>query len=309
MRWIDRTEAAAGAVWGWTTTGSGVVGRRVDRCSSAGSRGGMHTPEPPPACPARQQVVLEPTDRWRSRGPGRVSPAAPTWSWLGCWARTWCCRCGRVQPGSPSTVVGSLPTPTDKCVLVGVDDAGEPGRVRAPEGRAGHARRPPSVLHPLVREHRNGDRHRGSDGGGPPGVAYPANARAISADGRRIVWTQSFRRVGPEPHIRHRMVTVTGAGTDAVIAGGVTGVGADRQSWVSSGGRQTLDFRTMVSLDTGQRTDLGPDIAAASAAFRAGTPEWPPSATTGAPRPAGRRPVREPACSRRSSGIVRPAPG
>src|SRR5690606_3298087 len=75
-------------------------------------------------------------------------------------------------------------------------------------------------------------------------------------------------REGPEPHIWHRMVTVTDAGTDAAIAqwespGWVLYAG----TWLSSGGRQTLDAQTMVSLDTGQRTDLGPDVAAARAAF------------------------------------------
>lgn len=269
MRWIDRTEAAAaGAVGGGQrrVRASLAVGLTAVLLGAAAAC--TPPPEPPPACPARQQVVLEPTDPVAFSLARAVSPNGAHMVLSRVLGSDLVLSLRAVQPGSPSTVVGSLPTaPTDRRVLVGVDDAGS-RVVFGREGTAATPADPPSVLYRWSTSTGSvTDIAAPTVASPPPGVAYPPNARAISADGRRILWTQTFRE-GPEPYIWHRMVTVTDAGTDAVISQWESpGRVLTGSPWVSSGGRQTLDFGTMVSLDTGQRTDLGPDIAAASAAF------------------------------------------
>ena len=104
-------------------------------------------PEPPPACPARQQVVLEPTDPVAFSLARAVSPNGAHMVLSRVLGSDLVLSLRTVQPGSPSTVVGSLPTaPTDRRVLVGVDDAGS-RVVFGREGRAATPADPPSVLH------------------------------------------------------------------------------------------------------------------------------------------------------------------
>lgn len=226
--------------------------------------------EPPslPVCPARQQVVLEPTDPVSFSLPRAVSPDGSRVVLSRVVGADLVLSIRTTQAGSASTTVASIPVaPTDRDVLVGVDDAG----TRVVFGRAGSAATPtdpPSVLHrwtattgtvtdvvaPVV-------------AAPPPGVAYPANIRKISADGRRAIWTQSFRE-GPEPYDWHRVVTVTDTATDVVIAQWVSaGSELAAGSWLSSSGHQALDYSTLVTLDSGARTDLSPDVAAARSAF------------------------------------------
>ncbi|HNG24061.1 MAG TPA: hypothetical protein PLC03_08870, partial [Microthrixaceae bacterium] len=76
-------------------------------------------PEPPPACPARQQVVLEPTDPVAFSLARAVSPNGAHMVLSRVLGSDLVLSLRTVQPGSPSTVVGSLPTaPTDRRVLV-----------------------------------------------------------------------------------------------------------------------------------------------------------------------------------------------
>ncbi len=269
MSWIHRTETeTAGAVGGGHRRVRASLAFGLTAVLLGAAAACTAPPEPPPACPARQQVVLEPTDPVAFSLARAVSPNGAHMVLSRVLGSDLVLSLRSVQPGSPSTVVGSMPAaPTDRNVLVGVDDAGS-RVVFGREGTAATPADPPSVLHRWTASTGSvTDIAAPTVAAPPPGVAYPPNARAISADGRRIVWTQSFRE-GPEPYIWHLVVTVTDAGTDAVTAqwessGWVLYAG----TWVSSGGHQTLDAETMVSLDTGQRTDLGPDVAAARAAF------------------------------------------
>lgn len=225
-------------------------------------------PEPLPACPARQQVALEPTDPVSFSLARAVSPNGAHMVLSRVIGPDLVLSVRAVQPGSASTVVGAMPiTPPDRQVLVGVDDAAS-RVVFGREGAAATLTEPPNVLHRWTAATATvTDIVAPTVPSPPPGVAYPVNARAISADGRRIIWSQSFRD-GPEPYVWHRVVSVTDAGTDAVIAQWETsGWELAAGSWVSAGGRQALDGQTLVSLDTGARTDLASDVAAASAAF------------------------------------------
>jgi hypothetical protein len=98
----------------------------------------------------------------------------------------------------------------------------------------------------------------------PPGVAYPMNAFAVSADGQRVLWRQSFRE-GPEPYVWHRVLVVTDAATDAVVSAATTD--ATGPTWITGDGAAGLNGNQLVDTATGVVTDLSGDVAAAQAAF------------------------------------------
>ena len=98
----------------------------------------------------------------------------------------------------------------------------------------------------------------------PPGVPYPMNAFALSADGQRVLWRQSFRD-GPEPYVFHHVLVVTDATTDAVLSTASSDVVAP--GWITGDGAAGLDGDQLVATATGAVTDLAGDVAAVAAAL------------------------------------------
>ncbi len=225
-------------------------------------------PEPPPAlavCPARTEVPLEPPDPVNFSLPRAVSPDG---EWLvasRAVGGNFSLSLRRTQAGSSSTTVGSLPytqvaagtllvsVPSDGSQVV-FGTAGTAATEDAPQttlSRWRAATRSVSDLPvPVVASP-------------PPGVPYPVNAFALSADGRRVLWHQSFRE-GQEPYVFHDVLVVTDATTDAVLS---TVVDAAASGWPTSDGAVLLDGERLVATATGAVTGLAADVAAALAAF------------------------------------------
>ncbi len=226
-------------------------------------------PEPTPrlaACPARTEVPLEPADPVYFSLPRAVSPDG---EWL---VASRVVGAGfdlslrRTRTDSSSTPVGSLPVAdvVSGTLLVSVPTDGSQV-VFGTAGTAATEDAPQTTL----------SRWRATTGSvsdlpvpvvssPPPGVPYPMNAFALSADGRRVLWRQSFLdSSGPAPVLRHVLV-VTDATTDAVLSTVVdtTVVGAP-----TSDGSVLLDGYRLISTATGAVTDLAADASAAMAAF------------------------------------------
>lgn len=223
-------------------------------------------PPLPPACPARQEIQLEPPDPVNFSLPRAVS-ADGTWlvasRVLGT-DMSFALR--RTTADAASTTIGSLPFTqvSGGTLLVSVPADGSQV-VFGTAGAAFTENAPQTSLR----------RWRAATGTAadlpvpavstpPPGVPYPVNAVAASADGRRVLWTQTFRE-GPEPYVWHRVLVVTDAATDAVVSSATiddAGIG-----WVTGDGAAFLNGAELRMSATGAATDLAPDLAAAQAAF------------------------------------------
>lgn len=233
----------------------------------AGAGATACVPEPPTAlatCPARTEVPLEPADPVNFSLPRAVSPDGE-WLVTSRVAGTdLTLSLRRTQKASSGLPVGSLPytqvaagsllvsVPADGSQVV-FGTAGTASTEDAPQTTLSRWRAATGTVSdlpvPVVASP-------------PPGVPYPIHAFALSADGQRVLWRQSFRE-GPEPYVWHQVLVVTDATTDAVLStidnagsGSVTGDGAA----VLAGNR-------LVATATGAVTDLGTDLSAAQAAF------------------------------------------
>lgn len=223
-------------------------------------------PSPPAVCPGRTEVPLEPADPVHYSLPRAVSPDG---GWL---VTSRVSGAGmdlslrRTLTDGTSTPVGSLPYAqvASGTLLVSVPADGSQV-VFGTAGTAATEDAPQTTL-----------RRWGSDTGAvsdipvpviaspPPGVAYPVNAFAVSADGQRVLWQQSYRE-GPEPYVWHRVLIVTDAATDAVLSASTTDAFAP--GWITDDGATGLDGNQLVDTATGVVTDLSGVVAAAQAAF------------------------------------------
>lgn len=105
----------------------------------------------------------------------------------------------------------------------------------------------------------------------PVGTPYPVNLRALSADGTRAVWTQSFFDGSGFRYVR----SITDTTTDAVLSqreyvelptGTLSsGVRTQTLTWVHAGAEYAV-----LDLDTFTSTSLTPALAAAQAAYPGG---------------------------------------
>lgn len=254
LRRRHRVRSSVAAVLGVTLAGAGATA-----C----------VPEQPPTlapCPTRTEVPLEPTDPVHYSLPRALSPDG---EWLvasrvvGADLALWLRPTGTA---SSSTPVGSLPYTQVAAGTLLV--SAPPGGSQVVFGLAGTAATegaPQTTLH----------RWRAATGAvsdlpvpvvasPPPGVPYPMNAFALSADGLRVLWRQSFRE-GPEPHVWHHVLVVTDATTDAVLSTASSDVVAP--GWITGDGAAGLDGDQLVATATGAVTDLAGDVAAAQAAF------------------------------------------
>ena len=225
-------------------------------------------PEPPPtlaACPDRTEVPLEPPDPVHFSLPRAVSPDG---EWLVA-SRVLGTELNlslrRTQAAATSTPVGSLPytqvaagtllvsVPADGSQVV-FGTAGTAATEDAPQTTLSRWRSASGTVSdlpvPVVASP-------------PPGVPHPMNARALSADGRRVLWSQYFRE-GPEPYVWHQVLVVADAATDAVLSSvaDTPAVGA-----LTNDGSSLLDGDHLVATATGAVTELASDVAAAQAAF------------------------------------------
>ena len=238
-----------------------VVALGAAACAPAPAPGGL------PACPTRQEVQLEPADPVDFSLPRAVSADG---EWLvasrvvGGTDMTFALR--RTTVGATSTAVGNLPYAqvAGGTLLVSVPDDGS----QVVFGTAGTAATETSPQTTLSRWRAAtgtvADLPVPSVAAPPPGVPYPVNAVAVSADGRRVLWTQSFRE-GSEPYVWHRVLIVTDAATDAVLS--TASIGGAAIGWVTGDGAADLDGSNLLATSTGAVTDLAPDVAAAQAAF------------------------------------------
>ncbi len=235
--------------------------------ASLGATAGAPEPTPTPtACPARTEVPLEPADPVHFSIPRAVSTDG---EWLvssRVVGTDLDLALRRTGTSSSSTPVGSLPFASVLAgtLLVSVPTDGS----QVVFGTAGAARTEDAPQTTL-------SRWRAATGSvsdipvpvvasPPPGVPYPVNAFALSADGRRVLWRQSFLdSSGPAPVLRHVLV-VTDATTDAVLS---TVVDTPAVGSPTSDGSVLLDGDRLVATATGAVTDLAPDVAAAQAAF------------------------------------------
>jgi hypothetical protein len=229
-------------------------------CAPAPTPGGL------PSCPARQEVQLEPADPVNFSFPRAVS-ADGEWLVASRVVGTdMAFALRRTQGGATSTTVGTLPYAQVVAgrLLVSVPADGS----QVVFGTAGTASLDTSPQTTLRR-------WRASTGtvadlpvptvtSPPPGVPYPVNAAAVSADGRRVLWFQEFRE-GPEPYVWHRVLVVTDAATDAVVS--TASVDGSWTGWVTNDGAAYLDGNRVVASATGTATDLNPDVAAAQVAL------------------------------------------
>jgi len=227
------------------------------------------TPEPSPslpACPARQEVQLEPADPVNFSLPRAVSADG---QWLVASRvvgadMTFALR--RTTTDVTATAVGTLPyaqvaggallvsVPADGSLVV-FGTGGTAATETAPQTTLRRWRAATGTV---------GDLPVPIVSAPPPGVPYPVNAVAVSADGRRVLWTQSFRE-GPEPYVWHRVLVVTDSATDAVVS--TASIDGSWTGWVTGDGAAYLDGSRLVASATGVATDLNPDVAAAQAAF------------------------------------------
>lgn len=223
-------------------------------------------PPAPAVCPARTEVPLEPADPVDFSLPRAVSPDG---EWLVASrvvGSDLTLSLLRTQAGGSSTPVGSLPytqvsagtllvsVPADGSQVV-FGTAGDAATEDAPQTTLSRWRAATGsvsdIAVPVVASP-------------PPGVPYPINAFAVSADGTRVLWRQSFRE-GPEPHVWHQVVVVTDAATDAVLS--TASIDGSTSGWLTGDGAAVLDGEQLVATATGATTDLSADVAAAQAAF------------------------------------------
>lgn len=236
----------------------------------AGAAATACTPDPPPtlaSCPARTEVSLEPADPVSFSLPRAVSPDG---GWIVASRSTGTdltLSLRRTQTASASTTVGSLPYAQVAAgtLLVSVPTGGAQV-VFGVAGTAATEDAPQTTL----------SRWRAATGSvsdlpvpvvasPPPGVPYPMNAFALSADGQRVLWRQSFRE-GPEPYVWHRVLVVTDAATDAVLSSvSIDAIGY--LGWTTGDGAAVLDGNRLLATTTGAVTDLAGDVAAAQASF------------------------------------------
>ena len=243
-----------------------VVGVAV---AGAGAAACAASPTPTPtACPARTEVPLEPADPVHFSIPRAVSTDG---EWLVASRVVGTdldLALRRTGTSSSSTPVGSLPfasvlagtllvsVPTDGSQVV-FGTAGTAATEDAPQTTLSRWRAATGSVSdlpvPVVTSP-------------PPGVPYPMNAFALSADGRRVLWRQSFLEdpEGPEPPGFHHVLVVTDAATDAVLS---TVVDTSPVGAPTSDGSVLLDGYRLISTATGAVTDLAADASAALAAF------------------------------------------
>ncbi|MFZ4516763.1 MAG: hypothetical protein ACOYOP_00120 [Microthrixaceae bacterium] len=226
-------------------------------------------PTPPPgpaACPARTEVQLEPPDPVAFSYPRAVSPNGE-WTVASRVIGTDLVLSMRpTVAGLSGPTVGSLPY---AAVAAGTLLASIPADgSQVVFGLAGTAATPTAPQGTLRR-------WRSATGttadlpvpvlaSPPPGVAYPVNAVRLGADGRRVLWTQSFRE-GAEPYVWHRVLIVTDAATDAVLT--TASLGGASIGWTTGDAAAFLDGNNLVATATGAVTDLNPAVTAAAAAF------------------------------------------
>jgi hypothetical protein len=218
-----------------------------------------------PACPQRVEVKLEPADLVNFSLPRAVSSNGEWLVTSRVVGTDMVFALRRTAAGAASATVGSLPYSlvAGSTLLVSVASDGSQV-VFGVAGTAATETSPQTTL----------SRWRAATGtvddlpvpvvpAPPPGVPYPVNARAVSADGRKVLWTQSFRD-GPEPYVWNRVVLVTDVASGAVSAAplGDHGIG-----WLTADGSAFLDGDSLVETATGDVTDLAPEVAAAQAAF------------------------------------------
>jgi hypothetical protein len=223
-------------------------------------------PSPPPACPARAETQLESPDPVHFSLPRAVSEQ-------GDWVVS--SRAVdvddlelRLQPnvaGLPVRVIGTLPDVVGSLAppLVGV----APDASSVVFGRRGAVFLPTDPQPTLQRwDAATGEVTEVSVPGvglSVPGTPYPVNPWAISADGRRILWSQAYFE---EPFTFRYVAVVTDARTDAVLTaweGPVTST----WEWVSSRGQRFISLSSMVETSGGAVTSLAGDLTAAQAAF------------------------------------------
>ncbi len=213
------------------------------------------TPVSIPACPLRQSLTLEPPDLVNFSLPRAVSPT-------GEWMVTSRSIAGEpvlslrsTQQGSASQLLGTLhrvnrPSTDEPLVSIAQDGS------QVLFGYRGNA---------ALDTDTQADLNRWSAAtysattvplpvaATPPvGVAYPVNLYRLSADGRRIFWTQSFYEA---PFTFHHVMTVTDAVTDAVIAQ-FDAPSVLFESFVSSGGHQITTPTEVINVDSGAATSL-----------------------------------------------------
>lgn len=233
----------------------------------AGATACAPPPTPTPACPARTEVPLEPVDPVHFSLPRALSADG---DWLVAsrvLGSDLTLSIRRTTADGASTPVGSLrySQAASGTLLVSVPDDGSQV-VFGTAGTAATEDAPQTTL----------QRWRAGTGtvtelavptvtSPPPGVPYPANAVALSADGRRVLWTQSFR-AGPEPYVWHRVLVVTDAATDAIVSVATVDDGFFL-GWTTGDGSAVLDGNRLIDTGTGAVTDLSGDVAAAQAAF------------------------------------------
>ena len=226
-------------------------------------------PVPPPgpaACPARTEVQLEPPDPTAFSYPRAVSPN-------GEWAVASRVVGADLVLALRPTVAGPAGTPVGSLAYAAVAAGTLLASVPADGsqvvfGLAGTASLPTDPQTTLRR-------WRAASGtvvdlpvpvvaSPPSGVPYPVNPVRVSADGRRVLWTQSFRE-GPEPSVWQRVLIVTDAATDAVVS--TASIDGAEVGWTTGDGAAFLDGNRLVVTATGATTDLDPTVAAAGAAF------------------------------------------
>jgi dipeptidyl aminopeptidase/acylaminoacyl peptidase len=217
-------------------------------------------------CPKRTEVLLEPVDPVNYSLPRALSPDG---KWLVASrviGTDLTLSLRRTQTAAPSKPVGSLPYTqvADGTLLVSVPVDGSQV-VFGTAGTASTELDPQTTL----------SRWRAATGAvidipvpvvasPPPGQPYPVNAFAVSADGQRVLWTQSFRE-GPEPYAWHRVLLVTDATTDAVLS--TASVDDTALGSVTGDGAASLNGNTLVATATGAVTDLAGEVASAEATF------------------------------------------
>lgn len=232
------------------------------------------TPPPPsplPACPARQEVQLEPADPVDFSLPRAVSPEG---GWVAASRVVGGDVVVSVRPataGAPAQTVGSLPYSELSIEPPLVAVTGDASHVLfAVESRAALPTQTPTELF-------RWDRATGSvtsatpptAAAPPPGVPYPVNIRALSADGSRAVWTQTFYEA---PSTFRQVLTVTDTVTDAVVSQTSALPTGAANGTLSSGGRTLTVFvggqgYLVVDIDAATATPLGDAQAAAGAAY------------------------------------------
>lgn len=223
-------------------------------------------PTTPAVCPSRTEVALEPIDQVNYSLPRAVSPDG---EWLVSSRSVGAdlvLSLRRTRASGSRTTVGSLPyaqvaagtllvsVPADGSQVV-FGTAGSGPTEDAPQTTLSRWRAATGSVAdlpvPVVASP-------------PPGVPYPMYPFAVSADGQRVLWRQSFRD-GPEPYVWHQVLVVTDASTDAWLS--TASIDGVSPGWLAGDGAAALAGNQLVATATGEVTDLAADVAAAQAAF------------------------------------------